>query len=112
MLPHQIIRTIGMTKLKTFGAHELIAIYRRGVLPPVEVTNKLLARIEKLIPAINAFCLVDAERSLDSARLSEQRWQAHRQSDAEVGGLVGVPVSNKAGKWTTSAGASSLLHHG
>ena len=112
MLPHQIIRTIGMAKLETFAAHELIAMYRRGVLSPVEVTNKLLARIEKLNPAINAFCLVDAERALDSARHSEQRWQAHRQSGAAVGALEGVPASIKdlilTRDWPTLRGSRTI----
>ena len=84
-----------MSELHSLPAHQLLALYRSGRLSPVEVTNAVLARIEQLNPAINAFCLVDADRALDNARQSEQRWQAHRHSGAAVGALEGVPTSIK-----------------
>ncbi len=76
-------------------AHELLALYRSGQASPVEVTQAVLQRIERLNPQINAFCLVDEAAALASARASEARWQAHRQQGAPVGVLDGVPTSIK-----------------
>ncbi len=80
-----------MSDLATFGATELQALYRRKALSPVEVARAVLARIERFDPAVNAFCLVDAERALEAARASEARW--HKGTP---GGLVdGVPTTIK-----------------
>ena len=57
------------------SATELIAHYRRKTLSPVEATQAALARIERFDGAVNAFCLVDPERALASARASEERWR-------------------------------------
>src|SRR5687768_901467 len=57
------------------GAVELLQLYRRKALSPVEAVQAVLARIERFGPAVNAFCLVDAERALAAARASEARWQ-------------------------------------
>jgi len=101
-----------MPELHTLPAHQLLALYRGGSLSPVEVTNAVLARIEQLNPAINAFCLVDADRALDNARQSEQRWQAHRHGGAAVGALEGVPASIKdlilTRDWPTLRGSRTI----
>jgi aspartyl-tRNA(Asn)/glutamyl-tRNA(Gln) amidotransferase subunit A len=76
-------------------AHELLALYRSGQASPVEVTQAVLQRIERVNPQINAFCLVDEKAALASARASEARWQAHRQQGTPVGALDGVPTSIK-----------------
>jgi len=93
-------------------AHQLIALYRDGSLSPVDVAKAVIARIEQVNPSLNAFCLVDAERALDSARLSEQRWQAHRSQGADVGALEGVPVSIKdlilTRGWPTLRGSRTI----
>ncbi|MDP4621527.1 MAG: amidase family protein, partial [Hydrogenophaga sp.] len=52
-------------------AHALLALYRSGQASPVEVTQAVLERIERVNPQINAFCLVDAPSALASARASE-----------------------------------------
>ena len=49
------------------------------------------SRIEKVNPEINAFCLVDADAALASARGSEARWQRGEP----IGPLDGVPTSIK-----------------
>jgi aspartyl-tRNA(Asn)/glutamyl-tRNA(Gln) amidotransferase subunit A len=76
-------------------AHELLALYRSGQASPVEVTQAVLQRIERVNPQINAFCLVDDKAALASARASEARWQAHRKQGTPVGALDGVPTSIK-----------------
>jgi aspartyl-tRNA(Asn)/glutamyl-tRNA(Gln) amidotransferase subunit A len=72
-------------------ATELLAAYRTGALSPVEATETALDRIERLNPDVNAFCLVDADSALASAKASAQRWQRGEPA----GALDGVPVSIK-----------------
>ncbi len=73
------------------SATDLLAGFRTGQLSPVQATEAALHRIEQLDGPVNAFCLVDADRALDSARASERRW-----SRGEPTGLLdGVPVAIK-----------------
>jgi aspartyl-tRNA(Asn)/glutamyl-tRNA(Gln) amidotransferase subunit A len=73
------------------SATDLIALYRAKALSPVEATKAVLARIERHNGAVNAWCHLDAEGALASARASEARWQAR----APQGLLDGVPVGVK-----------------
>jgi aspartyl-tRNA(Asn)/glutamyl-tRNA(Gln) amidotransferase subunit A len=68
-----------------------VDLYRSGQASPVEATQAVLARISERDPALNAFCIVDADRALASARASEARWQKSAPMDI----LDGVPVSIK-----------------
>ena len=94
------------------SAVELLALYRSGQASPTEVTLAVLARIDRLNPQLRAFCLVDAEQALASARASEARWQAHRQHGLPVGELEGVPVSIKdlvlTRGWPTLRGSRTI----
>jgi len=100
------------TDLTQCPAHELIALYRSGQASPVEATQAVLSRIERLNPQLNAFCLVDADAALSAARASESRWQAHRSSGAPVGELDGVPTSIKdlilTRGWPTLRGSRTI----
>jgi aspartyl-tRNA(Asn)/glutamyl-tRNA(Gln) amidotransferase subunit A len=69
---------------------ELGAAYRAGTLSPVEVTRALLARIEKLDPALHAFVTLTPERALADARAAEE---ALRRGDTRP--LLGIPVGHK-----------------
>jgi Asp-tRNA(Asn)/Glu-tRNA(Gln) amidotransferase A subunit family amidase len=71
-------------------ATELVAAYRSKKLSPVEVTEAVLGRIERINPALNAFVLVDEEGALAAARAAEEAYA----SDA-AGPLAGVPLSIK-----------------
>src|SRR6185437_6636027 len=51
----------------------------------------LLARAETLQPRLNAFCIIDRDGALDSARAAERRWR----DGAPLGPLDGVPVTVK-----------------
>jgi aspartyl-tRNA(Asn)/glutamyl-tRNA(Gln) amidotransferase subunit A len=73
------------------GVAELHRLYRTRQLSPVETTRTVLARIERLDPQVNAFCLVDEERSLAAARASDARW--HRGEPCGV--IDGVPATIK-----------------
>jgi len=73
------------------SAAELLEDYRRRALSPVEVVEAALDRIDRFDGAVNAFCLVDRERTLAQARASEARWQK-----GEPAGLLdGVPTTIK-----------------
>ena len=93
-------------------AHELLALYRSGQASPVEVTQAVLQRMARVNPQINAFCLVDEDAALASARASEARWQAHRLHGAPVGALDGVPTSIKdlilTQGWPTLRGSRTI----
>src|SRR5262249_13297961 len=69
---------------------ELGARYRKRELSPVDVTRALLARIEKIDPALHAFVTLTPERALADARAAEE---AVRRGDERP--LLGVPVGHK-----------------
>ena len=73
------------------SAVALLQAYRRKKLSPVEAATAILQRIEQRNGALNAFCLVDAESALKSARASQRRWA----KGAPMGPLDGVPVGIK-----------------
>ena len=75
----------------SLSATDLVDEYRARRLSPIDVTGAVLKRIERLNETYNAFCVIDADRALDQARASEDRW-----SRGEPAGLVdGVPISVK-----------------
>ncbi len=79
------------TDAADLSAGELLELYRRRQLSPVEATEAALGRIECHNDALNAFCLVDAPFALEAARASEHRW-----ARGEPCGLLdGVPTSIK-----------------
>jgi aspartyl-tRNA(Asn)/glutamyl-tRNA(Gln) amidotransferase subunit A len=85
---------------------QLSEVLRAGSLSPVELTEKCLARIEKLNPALNAFVTVTADSALAQAHqaerdISQGKWR---------GPLHGIPLGLKdlidtAGTRTTAASA-------
>ena len=92
-------------------ATELLRLFRTAQASPVEATQAVLARIAALDPVLNAFCVVDAERALASARASEARWRNHAPQDL----LDGVPVSIKdlilTRGWPTLRGSRTIDPH-
>src|SRR5690349_18815325 len=64
-----------MTQIKSLTAAELLRLYRRRELSPVEVTRDQLDRIDAFQPVINAFIVVDRDGALAAAKASEARWQ-------------------------------------
>jgi aspartyl-tRNA(Asn)/glutamyl-tRNA(Gln) amidotransferase subunit A len=69
---------------------ELTELYQDGAVSPVDVMQRVLARIDFFDPAVNAFCLI-ANDALDTARASEHRWQ----QGSPLGPLDGIPISIK-----------------
>lgn len=89
-------------------ATAMLAAYATGELSPVEATEATIQRIEDANPAVNAFCLVDADHALRRARASEARWR--RKEPA--GKLDGVPASIKdiflTAGWPTLRGSRTI----
>jgi aspartyl-tRNA(Asn)/glutamyl-tRNA(Gln) amidotransferase subunit A len=86
---------------------ELGARYRSRQLSPVEVTQTLLARIEKLDPALSAFVTLTADRARADARAAEE---ALRRGDTRP--LLGIPVAHKdiyLTRGIRTTGGSALL---
>jgi aspartyl-tRNA(Asn)/glutamyl-tRNA(Gln) amidotransferase subunit A len=96
-----------VSDLCSFSAVQLLEKYVRRELSPVEVSKAVLARIEKLNPKLNAFCLV-SDKALDDAKASEARWMAGQPK----GLLDGVPVSIKdlllTKGWPTLRGSKTV----
>ncbi|MFN8593398.1 MAG: amidase [Thermomicrobiales bacterium] len=69
---------------------ELIDLYKRRAVSPIEVTQAVLRRIEQINPALNAFVTITPELAMRQARDAER---AYAQGTA--GPLAGVPVSIK-----------------
>ncbi len=77
--------------LCSLTAVELLGLYRRKKVSPVEATKAVLERIKRLNPVLNAFCVVDEKQAIQSATRSEKRWLK-----GEPKGLLdGVPASIK-----------------
>jgi len=75
--------------LMTAGA--LLAGYRDKKISPVEVTEAVLAAIDRLDGTLNAYVLVDREVALAEAAASQKRWRV----GVPKGRLDGVPVAIK-----------------
>ena len=72
-------------------ATELIPLIRAKKLSPVELTEAVLARIERLDPKVNAFCTLTA----DLARAAARRAEDAVMKGGALGPLHGVPFSIK-----------------
>jgi aspartyl-tRNA(Asn)/glutamyl-tRNA(Gln) amidotransferase subunit A len=92
-------------ELLDLPASGLAAEYLRGSLSPVDVANAYLARIDACDGAVNAFCVVDAEVTLEAATQSQGRWRSGRSR----GPLDGVPIAVKdvvtTASWPTRKGS-------
>ena len=80
-----------MTDISQLSAADLLRLYRRREVSPVEVTRDALDRIAKFEPQIDAFVLVDEDGALAAARASEARWA----KDEPKGLVDGLPVTIK-----------------
>ena len=84
-----------MPDIKALTAAELLRLYRRRELSPVEVTRDQLDRIEKFEPMTNSFVIVDRDGAMAAAKASEARWQK-----GEPMGLVdGIGATVKDNIW-------------
>ncbi len=82
---------MGTDELALMSAADLAAAIRAKRVSPVEAVEAVLRRIERVNPAINAYCTVTAELAREAARAAET---AVMRGDA-LGPLHGVPFSVK-----------------
>lgn len=73
------------------SAIELRELYRKRALSPVEVTDAILERIERLNPTLTAFITVTADLARKQALEAEQAYAAGHDRPP----LLGVPLSIK-----------------
>jgi aspartyl-tRNA(Asn)/glutamyl-tRNA(Gln) amidotransferase subunit A len=96
------------TDLADCSASELLQLYRSHQATPVEATQAVLKRIDKLNPKLNAFCHLAPDEALASAKASAARWSAGNP----IGALDGVPTSIKdlilAKGWPTLRGSRTV----
>ena len=75
------------------SASDLLNLYRKKDVSPLEVTRAVLKRIDELNPKLNAFCFIASDAE-EKARQSETRWMRGEP----MGLLDGVPVSEEIGR--------------
>src|SRR5947207_1379815 len=82
---------LGRISIWQLSIAELLSLFRRRELSPVDVAEAALDRVEALNPALNAFCTLEPDRVRAQARRAEQQL-----TDGEsVGPLCGVPIAIK-----------------
>lgn len=89
------------------GISELSALLRSGKLGSIELTRRMLERIERLNPKLNAYVTVAAEAALADVQAADRRRRAGRW----LGPLDGVPAAikdNIATKGLRTTGGSAL----
>jgi aspartyl-tRNA(Asn)/glutamyl-tRNA(Gln) amidotransferase subunit A len=95
-------------EIHQMSAADLSSAFSAKKLSPLEVSEALLRRIEKLDPKINSFCVIDRETTLAQARESEARWG----KKAPLSPLDGVPVAVKdlllTKGWPTLRGSKTV----
>jgi amidase len=74
-------------------AVDLIRLYRSHTASPLEVMEAVLARIDSVNPAVNAYVTIARESALAAAKKATQ--MLRRRSAARLRPLHGVPVSIK-----------------
>ncbi len=79
-------------RLCWMSATELAQLIRRKKVSPVDVVDAVLARIEAVNPALNAFVTLAADEARRRARVAEQ---ALARRSARLGPLHGIPFSVK-----------------
>jgi len=92
------------------SAIDLASAIRDKSVSPVEVTQAVLDRIERLNPVLNAFCISMADEAMETAKAAEA---AVMRGD-ELGPLHGVPIPVKDNlyiKGVRTTFGSKLLEH-
>ena len=91
-------------------ATDIARLIRTKALSPVEVTRAVLERIERINPAVNAYCTITADLAMDTARAAERAVMQGEQ----LGPLHGVPYSVKDLNFTRGVrtmGGSFIFEH-
>ncbi len=91
--------------LAALPAGDLIHLFRTRQASPVEATQAALDRIGTLNARYNAFCLVDGESALASARESESRWAKGKPLSAIDGIATSIKDIILTKGWPTLRGS-------
>ena len=83
-------RSAAPTDPADFSGLDLLALYARRALSPVEVMRAVIARIEACEPQLKALYAFDPDGALAAARASEARWMK-----GEARALDGMPATIK-----------------
>ncbi len=70
---------------------EILKLYEKKRLSPVEVTETCLKQVLKYNPVLNALCHMDERLALHQAKAAEKRWA----KGAPLGPIDGIPVTVK-----------------
>ncbi|MDC0655210.1 amidase family protein [bacterium] len=89
--PVNALRRCYVSEPYEMAAHELTEAYRERTLMPEDVLDNILARMDSVEPALNAFCCRDDAGARHAAYQSTARWA----SGAPLGKLDGIPISVK-----------------
>lgn len=92
-----------MDALEYTSAWQLAEMVRQRKLSPVELTEHLLRRIERLNPRLNAYLTIASEQAMSAARAAE----GALGRGGDVPPLHGVPISIKDLIWTKGIGTTS-----
>ncbi|NPT40315.1 Asp-tRNA(Asn)/Glu-tRNA(Gln) amidotransferase GatCAB subunit A [Paraburkholderia sp. 1N] len=96
------------TDLHYLGVKEIARMIRAREISPVEVTARLLARIEKLDESLHSYALVMREQALAQAQEAERQLL----SGGPIGPLHGVPIAVKDLYWVAGfpTAAGTTIH--
>ena len=102
------------TSLTYASITEIAGLFRRRKLSPVELTELMLARIERVNPVLNAFITISADEARSQAKKAEVELSGvrARKAHGDRGLLHGIPISLKDNIFTegirTTAGSRIL----
>jgi aspartyl-tRNA(Asn)/glutamyl-tRNA(Gln) amidotransferase subunit A len=104
------------TDLAFASIEEIGRLFRKRKLSPVELVKFMLARIERLDPALNAYISVTTELALVQAKKAETEFFAprSRKGHRDRGALHGIPISLKDNIYTAgirTTGGSKILRN-
>ncbi|MBI1779608.1 MAG: amidase [Proteobacteria bacterium] len=81
------------------SAIDLLKLYRRKSLSPVEVLEAVLRRLHIENPKLNAFCHIDEETGRKMAKASEARWMKGKPKGLVDGVPIPIKDTNAAKGW-------------
>jgi aspartyl-tRNA(Asn)/glutamyl-tRNA(Gln) amidotransferase subunit A len=98
--------SLSTTAIAELDAFALGHAFRRKALSPVEAAKDALDRAEAAQPVVNAFALIDRERTLADARASEARWMRGEPLGAFDGVSVTIKDNLSVEGWPSRKGST------
>src|SRR3974377_906273 len=105
---------MGDEQLAFASIGEIGKLFRTWKLSPVELTQLILERIQRINPKINAYLTVCEESARQQAKLAEAAFgrKGRSKSKKDPGPLSGIPISLKDNIYTKdirTTGGSQIL---